>query len=176
MTPRSLTEKILARPRLLERIRDLAGLSRVRQEPVAAFLAEWSKDAGRFATWSGELYLERHEGTLTTQARSKRYNRKLEIALREAEWACAKALWLSAHRKDLAAPITPPVVAQGKLLVAEKDAHTIVALDVETGRRLWDFTAGGRIDSPPTVHGGRALFGCTDGWIYCLDASSFERS
>jgi outer membrane protein assembly factor BamB len=72
----------------------------------------------------------------------------------------------------LAAPITPPVVAQGKLLVAEKDAHTLVALDAQSGRRLWDFTAGGRIDSPPTVHGGLALFGCADGWVYCLDVSS----
>lgn len=72
----------------------------------------------------------------------------------------------------LAAPITPPVVAQGKLLVAEKDAHTIAALDARTGRGLWDFTAGGRIDSPPTVHGGLALFGCADGWVYCLDVSN----
>ena len=32
------------------------------------------------------LYLERHEGTLTTEARNKWYNRKMELGLRELEW------------------------------------------------------------------------------------------
>ena len=71
----------------------------------------------------------------------------------------------------LRAPITPPVVAQGKLLVAEKDTHTVQALDARTGRKLWQYTAGARIDSPPTIHGPLALFGSADGWVYCLDAS-----
>jgi len=71
----------------------------------------------------------------------------------------------------LRAPITPPVVAQGILLVAEKDAHTVQALDARTGRRLWQYTAGARIDSPPTIHGPLALFGSSDGWVYCLDVS-----
>lgn len=37
--------------------------------------------------WVGELYLERHQGTYTTQAKNKKYNRKLEFALRELEFA-----------------------------------------------------------------------------------------
>jgi alpha-mannosidase len=37
------------------------------------------------STWTGELYLEKHRGTLTTQARTKHNNRKGEFALREAE-------------------------------------------------------------------------------------------
>lgn len=63
----------------------------------------------------------------------------------------------------LSAPITPPLAAAGRLLVAEKDTHQIVALDVARGSILWRFTAGGRIDSPPTVHGELVLFGCADG-------------
>ena len=35
--------------------------------------------------WDGELYLEMHRGCLTTKSDLKRYNRKLEIMLREAE-------------------------------------------------------------------------------------------
>ena len=46
-------------------------------------------DAQRFPTWVGELYLECHQGTLTSQARVKWHNRKLELALRELEWAAA---------------------------------------------------------------------------------------
>jgi len=42
--------------------------------------------------WRGELYLELHRGTYTTQAAVKRYNRKLEFALRNAEFLSALAL------------------------------------------------------------------------------------
>lgn len=70
----------------LLRLGNLAGLPPVVQEPAAAFFEKWRTDAERFPTWVGELYLERHAGTLTTQARSKRHNRRLEQALRELEW------------------------------------------------------------------------------------------
>jgi outer membrane protein assembly factor BamB len=71
----------------------------------------------------------------------------------------------------LAAPITPPVVAEGRLLVAEKDAHTVRALDARTGEGLWSYTTRGRIDSSPTVWGPLTLFGSSDGWVYCLRVS-----
>jgi alpha-mannosidase len=79
----------------LARIKNLAGLSPVKQEWAATFLESWQADATRFATWSGELYLERHEGTLTTEARNKWYNRKLELALRELEWTSVLAATLT---------------------------------------------------------------------------------
>ena len=44
------------------------------------------------------------------------------------------------------------------------------ALNADDGSPLWCFTAGGRVDSPPTVHGGRVYFGSADGWMYCLRA------
>ncbi|OKP91292.1 alpha-mannosidase [Paenibacillus sp. P3E] len=37
-------------------------------------------------TWNGELYFECHRGTYTSQARNKKYNRRLELLLRDAEW------------------------------------------------------------------------------------------
>ncbi|HYE97698.1 MAG TPA: PQQ-binding-like beta-propeller repeat protein, partial [Planctomycetota bacterium] len=61
--------------------------------------------------------------------------------------------------------------ADGRLYVARVDAHELVALDSATGRTLWTFTAGGRIDSPPTLWRGRAIFGSADGRVYCLRAS-----
>jgi hypothetical protein len=54
------------------------------------------------------------------------------------------------------------------------DAHTVYALDAKDGTLVWDFTAGGRIDSPPVYHQGYVLFGCADGWIYSLCASGGE--
>jgi len=70
----------------LMRIKNLAGLSPVKQESAADFFRKWRKEADRFPTWVGELYLERHEGTLTTEARNKWYNRKMELGLRGLEW------------------------------------------------------------------------------------------
>ncbi|OPH50528.1 alpha-mannosidase [Paenibacillus ferrarius] len=37
-------------------------------------------------TWDGELYLEYHRGTYTSQAYNKKMNRKLELLYRETEW------------------------------------------------------------------------------------------
>ncbi len=66
------------------------------------------------------------------------------------------------------------VVAGGKLLVASIDTHTVHAFDAASGEELWTFTAGGRVDSPPAIYGGRAIFGSADGHVYCLRASDGE--
>ncbi len=79
----------------LAREKNLSGLSPTVQEPAALFFERLALEANSFQTWVGELYLERHQGTFTTQARNKRYNRKLELSLREAELATARELWLA---------------------------------------------------------------------------------
>ena len=76
-----------------------------------------------------------------------------------------------AWQVELGKELTPPVVAGGKVFCATQDDHRVHALDAATGKRLWSFTAGGRVDSPPTIHAGLALFGCRDGWVYCLSAA-----
>jgi outer membrane protein assembly factor BamB len=58
-----------------------------------------------------------------------------------------------------------------RLFVAAIDQHTLHVLDAARGRELWQYTVGGRIDSPPTLYQGGVLFGSADGWIYCLRAS-----
>jgi outer membrane protein assembly factor BamB len=47
-------------------------------------------------------------------------------------------------------------------------------MDAKSGQTRWSFTAGGRIDLPPTIDQGLCLFGSHDGWIYCLDARNGE--
>ncbi len=66
--------------------------------------------------------------------------------------------------------LSAPVVAEGKLFVASIDTHDVHALDASSGKRLWSFKAGGRVDSPPTIWQGRVLFGSADGHVYCLRA------
>ncbi|MHC4354110.1 MAG: outer membrane protein assembly factor BamB family protein, partial [Planctomycetota bacterium] len=75
---------------------------------------------------------------------------------------------------DLGNELTSPVVADGRVIVALRDSRQVVALDSTAGRELWRFGAGGRIDTPPTIHKGRAVFGCADGHVYCLRAEDGE--
>ncbi|MCH8120136.1 MAG: PQQ-binding-like beta-propeller repeat protein [Planctomycetes bacterium] len=77
-------------------------------------------------------------------------------------------------KTELKGTLTAPVAWSGKVFVAKSDAHTVYALDRESGKILWHFTAGGRIDSPPTIRDGMVLFGSADGRVYCLRASDGE--
>lgn len=74
---------------VLKREKDLKGLLPVTQGQAVDFFHRLEKGKDRYCTFKGELYLERHQGTYTTQARNKKYNRKMEILLREAEFAAA---------------------------------------------------------------------------------------
>jgi outer membrane protein assembly factor BamB len=76
-----------------------------------------------------------------------------------------------AWKAELKGKLTAPVVWGDRVFVARPDAHTVYALDMKSGRVLWHFTAGGRIDSPPTIKDGMVLFGSADGRAYCLRAS-----
>jgi len=67
--------------------------------------------------------------------------------------------------------LTQPVVAGGKVIVSAVEANTVHALDANSGEKAWKFVPGGRVDSSPTIHQGRVLFGCADGWVYCLRLS-----
>ncbi|MCM0649674.1 alpha-mannosidase [Clostridium swellfunianum] len=48
-------------------------------------LEERLKDKLQLPTWNGELYLEVHRGTYTSQGLNKRYNRKTEILMHDVE-------------------------------------------------------------------------------------------
>jgi alpha-mannosidase len=80
------------------RLQDLPGFPTVEQGPAEAFFARlhdrvWNDPD--LPTWVGELYLEYHRGTYTTQAWIKRANRKAEILLRDAElWSAARVALL----------------------------------------------------------------------------------
>ncbi|PBC60559.1 alpha-mannosidase [Streptomyces sp. Tue6028] len=74
------------------RLRSLEGSPRVEIERPSAFFAAAEEEYGTHApVWSGELYLELHRATYTTQAKTKQGNRRSEHALREAELWCAAA-------------------------------------------------------------------------------------
>ena len=65
---------------------DLQGLPRTRHASPSEFFAALEAEAGPRPVVAGELYLEYHRGTYTTQARVKRGNRRAEQDLRDAEF------------------------------------------------------------------------------------------
>ncbi|CAI6083822.1 alpha-mannosidase [Cohnella sp. JJ-181] len=72
------------------RLDEMPGLPRIEPGRAGDFfdkLHESVESTDRYVhTWDGELYLEYHRGTYTSQAFVKRMNRKLELMYREAEW------------------------------------------------------------------------------------------
>jgi outer membrane protein assembly factor BamB len=76
-----------------------------------------------------------------------------------------------AWQTELGGRLSSVVIADGRLFVAAVDTHTVHALDADSGKPLWSYTTGGRVDSPPTIWQGRVLFGSADGWVYCLRES-----
>ena len=70
------------------RVKNLRGVCPIENDFAQPHLERVEqKTRGKLATWAGELYLERHQGTYTSQALNKYYNRKSEFALREVEFA-----------------------------------------------------------------------------------------
>ncbi|MBC8869714.1 MAG: PQQ-binding-like beta-propeller repeat protein [Planctomycetes bacterium] len=74
----------------------------------------------------------------------------------------------------LGSQLTSPVVADGKVLVASIDTHTVHAINAADGTPVWSRTVGGRVDSPPTIFQGLALFGSADGYVYCVRLTDGE--
>ena len=84
------TREMLARA---ARAHDMEGLPRVRIETPEAFFDAARAEYPDPPQWYGELYLELHRGTLTSQAAMKRGNRRSEQLLRAAElWAATAAV------------------------------------------------------------------------------------
>jgi alpha-mannosidase len=74
----------------LRRQKDLEGAPRCRIEGPVGFFKDELRKGRELPVFVGELYFQAHRGTYTTQARTKRGNRKAEFALRDMElWGVA---------------------------------------------------------------------------------------
>ena len=71
----------------IREMREFPATPQVRFGSVREFFQKLEEDVGdRLPVWNGELYLEYHRGTYTTQARNKRANRVSEFLLHDAEF------------------------------------------------------------------------------------------
>lgn len=84
------TREMIASARRFE---NLEGAPRVELGSPTTFFERVETQFTRPPVWSGEMYLEFHRGTYTSQARTKQGNRRTEHLLREAElWAATAAV------------------------------------------------------------------------------------
>jgi alpha-mannosidase len=86
---------------MLENLREMAAFPatpRTRQTHAGDFFQELEAQAGdRLPIWNGELYLELHRGTYSTQSRNKRANRQSEFLLHDAEFLATLAAVLDSR-------------------------------------------------------------------------------
>ncbi|MFT3861027.1 alpha-mannosidase [Micropruina sp.] len=84
------TREMVARAK---RLANLEGSPRVAWEHPDVFFAQARAELPEPAVWRGELYLERHRGTYTSQHAMKQGNRRSEALLAEAElWSAVAAV------------------------------------------------------------------------------------
>ncbi|XP_045117159.1 alpha-mannosidase 2C1-like isoform X2 [Portunus trituberculatus] len=76
------TRNMLERSR---RLRDVDGCPRMEHMSPSAFFERLETEQHNLCRWVGELYLELHNGTYTSQARTKKQNRICEFSLRNTE-------------------------------------------------------------------------------------------
>ncbi|XP_030620900.1 alpha-mannosidase 2C1 [Chanos chanos] len=76
----------------LQRVQDSDGLPKVKMSSPDKLFSELKADSGLLCTWVGELFLELHNGTYTTQAKIKKGNRESEVLLHDVEVASCLAL------------------------------------------------------------------------------------
>ena len=83
---------------MLENLRELQAfpaMPQVRQRATRDFFRDLERESGaKLPTWNGELYLEYHRGTYTTQGHNKRANRQSEFLLHDAEFLASYATLL----------------------------------------------------------------------------------
>ncbi len=80
-----------------------------------------------------------------------------------------------AWTRDIGGTLSAPVVAGGQVFVASVEQHAVMAVDAAAGHVVWTHSAGGRVDSPPTVVGRRLYFGSADGTVTSLNANNGDR-
>ena len=114
----------------IRRFRNFEGMPRVEFGTVSGFCDAAEADIENPPLWRGELYLELHRGTYTSQAHNKLMNRRCELLLRDAEFFDAICAVLAPGDPLTEDPCPERVVYDVPGHRPEKDgSHTAMALD-----------------------------------------------
>ncbi len=67
--------------------------------------------------------------------------------------------------------IFEPIVVDGRMFVGFNDQDKLLALDANTGNKLWSFATEAPVRLPPVGWQGRVYFCSDDGFLYCVNAA-----
>jgi alpha-mannosidase len=111
-------------------------------------IEERTANGKKLVTWHGELYLEFHRGTYTSQAKTKLNNRRAEIFLREIEYLSTLAFLLKGHEypksvldemwEDVLLCQFHDVLPGSCIEMVYEDTSVIYAAVMEKGWKLYD--------------------------------------
>ena len=114
---------LLERRRRINKIPGLPSLETSTAGEYFKDLKETVKNTDKYVhTWDGELYLEYHRGTYTSQGYNKRMNRKMELLYRRAEWLSA----MQAARKGDLSLAEQEALTEGWKLILTNQFHDII--------------------------------------------------
>ncbi len=118
-----VTREMLERRRHMDR---LPGLPNVKMTTAGDYFRRLQTSVAQtdspMATWDGEMYLEYHRGTYTSQAFVKKMNRRMEEAYRRAEWLTA----MQAVRAGALAGAEQEVLDEGWKMLLTHQFHDIL--------------------------------------------------
>lgn len=175
---------------MLDRCKKIDGLPQAKQTRAKEFFDELSKDADKLPVYKGELYLEKHRGTYTTQSRMKRYNRTVERTLALTEWLCSVAAdngaeypqaELDAIWKEVLLYQFHDMLPGSSINRIYKECHeryAVMLAELETLRKkATDFL---RISDAPSLLNyspfARSGYLCKNGKLYSYDAPAYSAS
>jgi alpha-mannosidase len=108
------------------RIDKMPGMPKVVNDKASAYFEKLHKDVNdtdRYVhTWDGELYLEYHRGTYTSQAYNKKTNRRLELLYRETEFLSVLGSLYSQNWNQY--PLNP--LNEGWKIILRNQFHDII--------------------------------------------------
>ena len=114
---------LLERRRRINKIPGLPSLETSTAGEYFKNLKETVKNTEKYVhTWDGELYLEYHRGTYTSQGYNKRMNRKMELLYRRAEWLTA----MQSARKGNLSLAKQEELTEGWKLILTNQFHDII--------------------------------------------------
>ena len=92
------------------------------------------------------------------------------------QYAPREQVWDDALNNDMMPydKVFEPVIMGSRMFLGFNDRDKVVALDIDSGRQLWEFFAGGPVRLPPVAWREHVYFASDDGHLYCVRAKDGE--
>jgi len=158
------------------RLDKIPGLPNVKTSTAGEYFRNLKQTVGNTEqyvhTWDGELYLEYHRGTYTSQGYNKRMNRRMELLYRKAEWLTA----MDAISRGVLDEAQQEKLTKGWKLILTNQFHDIIPgssihevyedsrRDYETVKRIGEEVVSDFVEMAHTKQAGSYTVYNASGW------------